>query len=240
MKDFILQSISINRFSETGDRVSRDIAQDLVMFVKKCKQLFSKFSTACPQAFIGKKQQSRHWYFHLFEYSAIFFPRGKKAGIKLGQLKIKQMKRAYQKLYKTFDNGQKELSWQKICIFYELSSNGHSNLNLSTCRKPTIEFSSLSEEAWLTFKKFRKIDSYHLDETSLSALIRLDAITTDVLYNLLQCICYLESIVKQKPSFDIQENSDDADIHLLKRKRTCTRNGSFSQCSSVRLNFLLL
>lgn len=66
--------------------------------MKESRELESKITSLCVQAFIGRKQQSRDIYFRLLGYNAVFTPYGKDTYQELESLRLKHM----QEVWKTF------------------------------------------------------------------------------------------------------------------------------------------
>lgn len=98
---------------------------------------------------------------------------------------LKQMKEAYNKLFRLTSNGERDVSWWWLGRFKELCSEDlRNNEQLSNAYR-TVDRLFTSEEACLTYKKFEKFESSPIDETSTFILILLDVIITDEVDNLL-------------------------------------------------------
>lgn len=105
-----MQGVRSIGMSHISEHLLQNVADEIIRFVKESKNLVSKFTTAGLQAFNRRKQHSRSFYFRLLWYSAIFSPHGKEIDTEIDTFRLKQMKETFQKLYRTKETDDEDLS----------------------------------------------------------------------------------------------------------------------------------
>lgn len=173
MINFIAWSVCLIRLLYKTGYAFQNVGKEIIGFDKESHKVSYMFTPVCLKSFIGRKKQSRNLHFRLLEYSAIFAPRSNKRESAMERHQLKQIKEAFKSLHKQFPDGQRDFSWCRVATFNQLCLNGHTNTNLASQNESEVDHRFTSEEAHLTFQKFRKLDFNYMHEASISTMTLL-------------------------------------------------------------------
>lgn len=238
VKNFILSGI-VSIMSEYGDIGSNPEERPITMNILKelvgnSKTLPKVFKAKCNEVLSSRKKAAKDYYFNMLGYSSIFAKRGQEVNKVLEDARCRERKEAHAKMWKENSSGLRDTSWWRRATFSDICRSGCDSGWSGETERPGTDELFRNDVARRAFQKFLKYGGTSSSETSISSLIRFDAIMTDAIDSLANNIDAMQTIQVCHTGTD----TVPPDV-VINRPTIPSRGGTVPQESLRKLKLLL-
>lgn len=188
IKQLILSDIVsiISEYRDSGSSyeersISMNVLDDLV---GKSKSLPKVSKAKCNETLSSREKAAKDYYFKMLGYSSIFAKRGQEPNNVLEDARYSESKKAAVKACKGNSSEVRDTFWWMQATFFEIRRSGLDSACSGETERSGTDERFRNVVAKRRFQKVSRFGATSSSETSISSLIRFDAIMTDAIETL--------------------------------------------------------